>query len=163
MQSVGLAQIPGHLTLLECCFSLDQIPPASALLQNWSEERILIYIVGLCTAFKSVSQYYRETCKFGLPELRRKAFFKALQLRLISSHTFSSKKIMLPFSQKYKNQSVFLIWFPFINFTCLLKLMFLCLLQTRTVWAAFRNNLFKWISIITLESIFVASFVVGFC
>lgn len=29
--------------------------------------------------------------------------------------------------------------------------------------AAFRNNLFKWISIITLESIFIASFVVGFC
>lgn len=52
-----------------------KFPPASALLQNGSEDRNLIYIVGLCTAFKSVSQYYRETCKFGLPELRRKAFF----------------------------------------------------------------------------------------
>lgn len=108
--------------------------PASTLLWSWSADSLLTYIVGLCTASQPVSQDYGEECKLGLPNWVE-SLFKALQLRLISSHTFFSKKKKYnTFPQKYKNQFVFLIWFPFINFTCLLKLMFFCLLLTRTAW-----------------------------
>lgn len=71
-------------------------------------------------------------------ELRteKKSLFKAFQLRLISSHTFSSKKLYYHFPRNTRISQFFSIWFPFINFTCLSKLMSFCLLQTRTVWAA---------------------------
>lgn len=93
LQSVGLARIPGHLTLVEWLLLIG--PNSLQPLPSFKTDRrieILFTLWDFALPSNLCPSIIEKHANLVFQNWEEKPFFKALQLRLISSHTFASKK-----------------------------------------------------------------------